>query len=301
MSTITVTVGVPGSGKTTWAKAQNQPIVSRDDIREELTGAVGKRVLTEDGERKVTKVQRERVKELLRAGEDVIVADTNLSYKAQKQWVDLAIQMGAGIKFEVFEVPLDVALERNDKREPHDRVPEHVIRSMFDRNFSEDGTLKRDLPSHEGAVAHEFVPYVPGTREAISVDLDGTLAHNVTSRPWFEPSRYGEDAVDKSIKELIALYRDAGHEVIILTAREGTNRGILNTALWLDKHGIKFDEIFFRQEGDQRDDGVVKSEIIDKQISHKYDIKFHLDDRDRVVQALRRKNYPVWQVTNGNY
>ncbi len=35
---VKMTIGIPGSGKTTWAKKQDHPILSADDARKHLMG-----------------------------------------------------------------------------------------------------------------------------------------------------------------------------------------------------------------------------------------------------------------------
>ncbi|MBQ6533622.1 MAG: HAD hydrolase family protein [Opitutales bacterium] len=84
----------------------------------------------------------------------------------------------------------------------------------------------------------------------ICIDLDGTIC---------EIRRAGETYADVAVKagaaEKIKALHDAGHTIVINTARNmgstGHNVGLAlknvgqTTFEWLEKHGIVYDEIFF--------------------------------------------------------
>ena len=76
MATLTITRGLPGSGKTTWARQRGGAVrVNRDDLRRMLHGgAIG----SGWAEVQVNVAQRALIEALLRAGLDVISDDTNL-------------------------------------------------------------------------------------------------------------------------------------------------------------------------------------------------------------------------------
>ena len=73
------------------------------------------------------------------------------------------------------------------------------------------------------------------------------------------------------------------------------------TREWLEGWGIHLDHLFMRPRGDGRNDSIVKSELVDKHISGKYDVIAHFDDRQRVVDALRAKGMKVLQVAPGDF
>src|SRR5829696_2112899 len=93
MAKLTITRGLPGSGKTTWAKAQHRTArVNRDELRRMLHGGW----TGEDwAERQVTKAQRATIEALLRANVDVISDDTNLPAKVVRDLTKLAARVGA--------------------------------------------------------------------------------------------------------------------------------------------------------------------------------------------------------------
>ena len=118
-------VGVPGSGKSTWAAAQGATVLSSDAMRLVLSGDE----TNQNIHGKVFGAMRHLLKTRLEIGASPTVIDaTNLRRKDRKQWVKLAQKYGALVEAVYFAVPLAVALERNRARPRV--VPEDVIRMM---------------------------------------------------------------------------------------------------------------------------------------------------------------------------
>ncbi|MDP4688588.1 MAG: AAA family ATPase [Pontimonas sp.] len=135
--TLTLTVGLPGSGKSTWGEEMRQAypdrirIVNRDDIR----AANGTRF--EDGdEQYVAQVRDFMIDHLLVLGYDVICTDTNLSPKVRRRLAQIAKRRKAEvIETSFLHVPLETCLERNDIRhwEGDDKVPNSAIIKMYEQ------------------------------------------------------------------------------------------------------------------------------------------------------------------------
>src|SRR5437899_5797936 len=95
MPTLTITRGLPGSGKTTWAKRQGGHVrINRDELRRMLHGGP---LLTGWAEVQVTLAQRAQLDALLRAGVNVICDDTNLRSRTVRDLVGLGRAAGATI------------------------------------------------------------------------------------------------------------------------------------------------------------------------------------------------------------
>src|SRR5262245_66659490 len=95
MPTVTITRGLPASGKTTWARQQRGAVrVNRDDLRRMLHGGWRGTGRTE---RHVTLAQRATVDALLGAGVDVICDDTNLRSELVRSLAKLADKHGAEV------------------------------------------------------------------------------------------------------------------------------------------------------------------------------------------------------------
>jgi predicted kinase len=134
MTTLTITRGLPGSGKTTWARKQRGAVrVNRDDLRRMLHGGI---LGLGWAEVQVTIAQRSLVEALLRAGLNVICDDTNLRARYVKEFAALAAACGADFVVRDFtDVPVDVCVARDAGREPAERVGEEAIRAMWQRHL----------------------------------------------------------------------------------------------------------------------------------------------------------------------
>ena len=115
--TLTLMVGVSGSGKSTHAAklAQTLPadIVEPDAIRLELTGNASDQ--SRNGE--VFRLAHTRTEAKLRSGISVVVDATNLDRKTRAEWLAIARRCGAEARAVVVDTPLDVAKNRNNVRE----------------------------------------------------------------------------------------------------------------------------------------------------------------------------------------
>jgi predicted kinase len=135
VSKLTITRGLPGSGKTTWARQQQDAKpglwrVNRDDLRAMVvpSWAFG----DENDEDMLTVVQHRAIHGLLYNGLDVIVDDTNLSERAVEGLRAVAVDTDSA--FEVVDfthVPLETCVERDAARP--NPVGAQVIRRMHER------------------------------------------------------------------------------------------------------------------------------------------------------------------------
>ena len=133
MSRLYMLIGIPGSGKSTWAKKiseQNGACwISRDAIRFSMLKEDDDYFAYEDT------VIDTFIADIQNAIEDntpVIIADaTHLTQKSRNQVLERLSLKGTPVVYVYFDVPLTVALERNEKREGRAKVPRSVIRRMY--------------------------------------------------------------------------------------------------------------------------------------------------------------------------
>lgn len=171
MSTLTLTRGIQGSGKSSWAREwvredpQNRIRINRDDLRRTLY-ATQDTLLTIEQERFVSVVEKDIARDALNRGLDVVVDAMNLNPRWVKDWM----RLGHPVVFKDFPVELETAIARNAERD--NPIPEAVIRKAHAR-YTDKGALPRTpLP----IPVPTFAPYVPGDIAAYSFDIDGTLA-----------------------------------------------------------------------------------------------------------------------------
>ena len=73
------------------------------------------------------------------------------------------------------------------------------------------------------------------------------------------------------------------------------------TERWLERYGIDYKYIFMRAAGDSREDSIVKREIYEGRIAPKFNVKYVLDDRNRVVAMWRSLGLTCLQVADGDF
>lgn len=120
-----VLIGIPGSGKSTWAAAQGATVISSDALRLLLSGNEENQAI----HGKVFATMRYLLRTRLEIGASPTIIDaTNLRRRDRKKWLQLAKKHDAIIEAMHFDVALETALERNAARTR--QVPEEIIRSM---------------------------------------------------------------------------------------------------------------------------------------------------------------------------
>jgi predicted kinase len=134
MKNVIITVGAPGSGKSTWIKKYKTTnphvtVLSSDDLR----AVFGKDENDQSVSGRVFEHMENEVDRLLREGKDVCIDATNMHRKARKPWVNLAAMHNAHLIAYVFIVDRDILIERNQKRGASGgrNVPVDVIDRML--------------------------------------------------------------------------------------------------------------------------------------------------------------------------
>lgn len=293
MTTLTVLRGLPASGKSTFAKERGELRVSRDAYRKEFFGAASTEPLEPAEEALITKMQGQAVRTALRNGTDVIVDDMNLRVRYVRRWEDIAHQEGAEFRIQDFAVPVDECVRRDALREVP--VGEDVIRKLG-KNLTDNGAPRPYVKNPKPPKPLKYTP-LPNTREAIVVDIDGTLARHVARGPHHY-HLVGTDELIEPIAELVR-YLQEYYDVIYLTGRPA--KAEFDTFMWLARHDLPNGALYTRADGDGRPDYIVKSELFDTHVAPYYTVKYVLDDRNSVVKMWRDKGLTVLQVAEGDF
>ncbi len=302
MPTLTITRGLPAAGKTTWAKqrlaadAPRGARVNRDDLRRVMHGRL---IGANWAERQVTAAQHAAVEALLRAGVDVFCDDTNLKTRVVREFAEIAARSGARFVVEDFTtVPLEVCLERDAGRPAEERVGEVVIRDMWQR-FIAGHELPLELPRLPPTAPVDDEPTDGGLPEAVLVDIDGTVAL-MGGRSPYDMTRVGADRPNPSVITAVRAMQAFGHHIVFCSGRSEDARKI--TERWLAEHvRVPYEALYLRETGDRRKDSIVKAEIFEREIRHRYRVTGVFDDRASVVQMWRSLGLTVFQVADGDF
>lgn len=132
MSTLTATVGLPASGKSTWARQQQNDdpslvLVSMDEIRAMLHQSR----FNKENEQLTEATEEAVIVGALLRGRSVIVHDTNLHPRHKERLSGLAHTHGASFEVKDFtDVPLNECKRRDALRPRPQRVGPTVIDQM---------------------------------------------------------------------------------------------------------------------------------------------------------------------------
>jgi predicted kinase len=294
--TITLTVGIPASGKTTWAENQvvngqgNIVNINRDDIREMLYGACRQPLYTfsKGRETVVREIQVKIANAAASSKKNIIISDTNLDPDRAELWGEWAKAHGYQLKFKSFiDVPLNILLERDALRK--NGVGADVIRMYWNKY------IKPNLPQEERKT------YTPNHSlpTAFIVDVDGTVANMNGKRSPYEWDKVDLDEPCLDVMSLVMTLFHAGHKIIFASGRDEVCRE--KTLSWLESYKLPVEELFMRPEGDQRKDSEVKEEIFWNDIAPKWKVVGVLDDRNQVVDMWRSLGLRCYAVAAGDF
>jgi predicted kinase len=143
--TVVLAIGLPGSGKSAWFKRHNIAPLSSDLLRVLLFDDATEQRFQD----LIFSNLRSMLKARLIARRPLNYVDaTNLTPHERKNWINLAHDYDYEVQAVYFDVPLEICLERNQKRERV--VPDDVMRRMseklrapaFDEGFSKITVVK---------------------------------------------------------------------------------------------------------------------------------------------------------------
>lgn len=131
MNKLILTVGIPGSGKSTWSQQYirenlNTVRVNSDRLREMLFAYNPYRMKEywrdsnlQDRESIVRKLVRDMASNLLSKGHDVIIDAMNLDQAVITKFITIAEVNQASVSIKEFNTPLDTCIRRDQQRERH--------------------------------------------------------------------------------------------------------------------------------------------------------------------------------------
>lgn len=293
-----ITVGVSGSGKSTWAEKfvadENYSgltgakwiQIERDQIRALLYPEFTtdekidwtKYKFTKARESAVTEYVDTTIEYAVHKGYNIVISDTNLNNFFRNNLIDKLVRFGYEVEVKEFGCSLEELWKRNAQRVSG--VPHNIVYEQYQRWLKYKGVWK-----------YEPDPSLP---KAIALDMDGSLCKR-GDRGWFDWDKVMVDTPHKINVDFAKGMKLMGYELIVFTGRDGSCKHLCEE--WLNKYGIQYSDIYIRPEGDNRCDSIIKEEIL-KEAGKKYNVCGVLDDRPRVVRKWHELGLHCWNVGN---
>ena len=327
MIKIEMLVGIPGSGKSTYAKQiiskdpNNWARINNDDLRSMLNGSVW----TADYEKFIGDTRNYLIRDALKRGKNVIIDNLNLNRRHFDDVCKIAKSVNIDVQIyeKSFYIELSDAIERDSKREGKAKVGDAVIQKWWKESggkmfkfykprvetyFQTKGNVNNlvEGPAHDAKL-----------QTAVLCDLDGTLALIHNRSPYDATDCDVKDAPNKPVIATVLAHYKQGCKIIFCSGRENKYRP--ETIRFIEKHvrvdNTRFTEdpmetsstepiqyqLHMRKTDDFRKDAIIKDEIYQEHIEGKYNVLCVLDDRDQVVEFWRSKGLTCFQVAPGNF
>jgi len=308
MPKITILVGCPGSGKSTYAHDR----INNDGDH----GAATVRVSQDDQGKPGHMEVFERA---LANQQDIIVDRMNFDKAQRNRYLDPAKAAGYNTQIVVFHVPMMVCLERANARTDHPTIKDSKSASQAINFFFSHYERVSDDEANEvirkGWVGQE-------ARKAIICDLDGTLCNVEHRRHHVRPPEgvkknwpaffagIKDDTVNEACARLLRGMAWSGYEIVYCSGRGDNERKA--TVEWLERFKLDSFEaeasflsekapLYMRNRHDSRRDDVVKEIILDFEILTRYSPVFMIDDRDQVVAMWRKRGFTCLQIDYGDF
>jgi len=298
---IIITRGLPASGKSTWAKTTvaNNPDkinrVNKDDLRTMLNSSK----FSKNNEKYIIQLRNQIILSTLDSGKDIIVDDTNLNPIHIEDITNL-VKDRINVKIEIkdFDTDFDTCVLRDSQRP--NPVGYQVILDMA-KKWIKKPRMQNEYRQHD-----------INKQNCIICDLDGTLAIIGDRSPYDASNCHIVDDINIAVRDLLQSYFNASpiklHKIFFLSGRDEKYRE--STEKFLQKYFatndevklLDFSELYMRPNGDSRKDSIIKKELFEKYIEPDNNVLFWLDDRNQVVDMVRKElRIPCFQVNYGDF
>jgi predicted kinase len=268
-----VCVGPAASGKSTYSEALVRSDArwvetNRDNLRWKILGEKDWSKWKWSKEKKVSGIIDDDIRYTAENGWNLICSDTNLNPKYRNLLIDKLKGYGYTVEIKEFDVDLEELYRRDKLRE---------------NSVGFDVIYRQWLQFQEYKGFKKYEPDV-ALRDAVIVDVDGTVASMQGVRGPFEWGKVGLDNPISTVMDIVDGLYNRGYSVVFLSGRDGVcykaTRG------WLQRY-FKFPiELYMREPDDMRKDYVIKSELFWSHVADQYNVRMVIDDRSQVIERL---------------
>jgi predicted kinase len=296
MLKIIMTVGLPGCGKSTWAKDflkqhEGFEIVEKDLFRAQVFKDNNVKWSRENETKYIMPFWINKMEDLLKKGISIISSDCNLT-KVNKNVLN---ELSKKYKAELIEqdftnVPVEVCIDRDSLRDKDKKVGPKKITKLY-----QDHIISPIREKSKETQLNLMENYVKITEKTIICDIDGTVAIMGERSPFDWQSVDKDIPILPVIDTLKALKKSLNAKLVFVSGRDEECKE--KTIKWLNEVAkIEFEAIYMRKHRDFSPDYKVKEEIFYKHLKNNYNICMVFDDRPQVVKIWRKLGFFVFDV-----
>ena len=297
-----LTRGIPGSGKSTWAKAwvaedpEHRIRLNWDDMRNML-GPYW--VPSRENINKTMLWCAINAAAYCDKPYEIVIDNMNLNPKGWKEfeeWIEIYNHSAHSVnnkvqyvlEFKDFFISVDECIRRDAMRS--NPIGEKTIKDIWRR-------YKHFIQTHEvEKLVNNLIKDDDTKPYCVVVDMDSTMCFNTQKRAW-----YGDGSTEAMLNDtpnmgVVRLIEHQNYPVVVCTGRNKAQKEV--TEKWLNKYNIFPEEFYMREDGDYRNGVEVKEELINK-ILEKYNIVTIFEDCEPIVRRFREMGLTVLQPNKG--
>lgn len=298
--------GIPGSGKSTWAKTEiakdpdNWVRINNDDLRAMMNNSVW----SVEYEKLITDTRNYLIRDALKRNKNIIIDNLNLNKRHFEDTCKIAKSVNTDVQIieKPFYIELEEAIERDSKREGKAKVGEAVIQKWwkesggkqfkFYKNRIETFIATKGMNKNiKPMIQDEKLP------RAVIFDNDGTISLIHSGRSPYDASTCDLDEPHNHVIECMKLYYNSGYKILFVSGREDKDR--VPTEKFYQQYfpEVKY-KLFMRKTGDMRKDVIIKEEIFNEYIKDTYFVAGWFDDRLQVSKWVYEQGLPLFRVND---
>lgn len=317
MKKVLILVGLPASGKSTFAKQLmlNEPGKWKRFNKDELRACFDFSEYSSKNEEFVNKIISIGMNKALLSDYNIIYDNTSFASYVYKSICEMAQRIGdIMVEEKIFEVDIDECIRRDSLRDGNAMVGEKVIRDMYERYSLKKGYPKPKSIYFDPIKIESQEPIIPVVTDinkpkAVISDIDGTLSlfnsirkdgsidirfPGAIIRNPYDASRADQDTPNKAVIAVLEQMYKAGYKILLCSGRKEKYR--TQTESFLKQHTSFEYQLFMRKDNDGRGDEIVKREIYNDNIRDKYNVLFVMDDRLKVCKLWHELGLMLFRI-----